>query len=487
MTNTIMVVSVCLVILAAVAIASAYWIPARFRHRRHSDAGHHEAFRSNVLQTWMLVLVVAGAIVALWQLGAAVDSLSTERSSQLWTEVNDAAKRLQDEDGSPEDYRDAIADLQLLHSKSPDHRYEIERYLRRFVREQAELGDRTAETAVADNESREPIQEALAFLLFEGQQEIEAGWQIQPDRTPLSLAGLDLRGLDLQQAQLAGADLRGSLLDEANLRNADLTGANLAGVRFRRTNLHSAMLNGSSLDGAVFEYSNLSNASLVGVDLRSTKGLSWDQLRSATLSCETSLPDPANIANDQMSGEPMMLVLRDCLLPSELHLSVKETPTVHFASTLDGPVAVTIPQLEMAITLRSKFDVKGVSVQGKTGDRFEVLGQVGLIPIPDTGIITLGSIGTGRPETSSPVTPTWVNATSSPSPWSTVTPEAAATRVPRFTPEPTIEVWMGGDLDCADFASQADAQAFFEMQGGPNVDLHGLDMNGDGIACELAP
>ena len=42
-----------------------------------------------------------------------------------------------------------------------------------------------------------------------------------------------------------------------------------------------------------------------------------------------------------------------------------------------------------------------------------------------------------------------------------------------------------GDLDCADFASQADAQA--ELRANPS-DPHGLDGNNDdGIACESRP
>lgn len=40
------------------------------------------------------------------------------------------------------------------------------------------------------------------------------------------------------------------------------------------------------------------------------------------------------------------------------------------------------------------------------------------------------------------------------------------------------------DRDCSDFASQAAAQAFFEGAGGPEADPHGLDGDGDGIACE---
>ena len=40
----------------------------------------------------------------------------------------------------------------------------------------------------------------------------------------------------------------------------------------------------------------------------------------------------------------------------------------------------------------------------------------------------------------------------------------------------------GGDKDCGDFSSHAQAQAFFEAQGAG--DPHRLDGDGDGIACE---
>lgn len=40
----------------------------------------------------------------------------------------------------------------------------------------------------------------------------------------------------------------------------------------------------------------------------------------------------------------------------------------------------------------------------------------------------------------------------------------------------------GGDRDCPDFATQAEAQAFFEAAG-PG-DPHRLDADNDGIACE---
>ncbi len=40
------------------------------------------------------------------------------------------------------------------------------------------------------------------------------------------------------------------------------------------------------------------------------------------------------------------------------------------------------------------------------------------------------------------------------------------------------------DYDCSDFSSQASAQEFFINSGGPGSDPHGLDGDGDGVACE---
>lgn len=44
-----------------------------------------------------------------------------------------------------------------------------------------------------------------------------------------------------------------------------------------------------------------------------------------------------------------------------------------------------------------------------------------------------------------------------------------------------------GDKDCSDFSTQAEAQEFFESEGGPETDYYNLDRNGDGIACESLP
>ena len=43
------------------------------------------------------------------------------------------------------------------------------------------------------------------------------------------------------------------------------------------------------------------------------------------------------------------------------------------------------------------------------------------------------------------------------------------------------------DRDCGDFASQEAAQIFYLNAGGPRIDPHRLDSEGDGIACESNP
>jgi micrococcal nuclease len=47
--------------------------------------------------------------------------------------------------------------------------------------------------------------------------------------------------------------------------------------------------------------------------------------------------------------------------------------------------------------------------------------------------------------------------------------------------------YSGGDKDCSDFTTHAQAQAFFISQGGPGSDPHRLDSDGDGVACESLP
>lgn len=59
---------------------------------------------------------------------------------------------------------------------------------------------------------------------------------------------------------------------------------------------------------------------------------------------------------------------------------------------------------------------------------------------------------------------------------------------PVITPASTLKYDPNGpDLDCGNFATHDEAQAFFIAAGGPKQDPHGLDRDGDGLACESLP
>ncbi|MDO8573292.1 MAG: excalibur calcium-binding domain-containing protein [Candidatus Daviesbacteria bacterium] len=69
---------------------------------------------------------------------------------------------------------------------------------------------------------------------------------------------------------------------------------------------------------------------------------------------------------------------------------------------------------------------------------------------------------------------------STPAPRPSYSPEINVT--PTQKPTGTTK---SGDKDCTDFATHAEAQAFFESAG--SGDPHRLDRDGDGIACETLP
>lgn len=63
-------------------------------------------------------------------------------------------------------------------------------------------------------------------------------------------------------------------------------------------------------------------------------------------------------------------------------------------------------------------------------------------------------------------------------------PTPTPTESPAADPSPSPTPVPEGNGACLDFESQAEAQAFYEAAGGPDQDPHGLDDDGDGTACE---
>jgi uncharacterized protein YjbI with pentapeptide repeats len=92
------------------------------------------------------------------------------------------------------------------------------------------------------------------------------------------LAGADLWGADLSHADMSGTTLVGANMSGANLTWTKLTGADLTGANLSNADLRHATLTGAKLDGA-----NLTGAVLVD-----TRGLTPEQIATATV-CMTVL------------------------------------------------------------------------------------------------------------------------------------------------------------------------------------------------------
>jgi uncharacterized protein YjbI with pentapeptide repeats len=95
--------------------------------------------------------------------------------------------------------------------------------------------------------------------------------------------GAQLAGADLWGADLAHADMSGTTLVGANLSGADLTYTKLTGADLTGANLSDADLRHATLTGA-----KLTGANLTGAALVDAKGLTPEQIATATV-CMTVL------------------------------------------------------------------------------------------------------------------------------------------------------------------------------------------------------
>ena len=102
------------------------------------------------------------------------------------------------------------------------------------------------------------------------------------------LDNVNLRGVNLQDADLAYISMKGSNVSNSHLVNTDLSNADLSDA-----SLYHAYLENVDLSGA-----NLNATDLSEVDLRNTTGLTQEQIDEAIGNQRTQLPDdlqrPAN-------------------------------------------------------------------------------------------------------------------------------------------------------------------------------------------------
>jgi uncharacterized protein YjbI with pentapeptide repeats len=250
-----------------------------------------------------------------------------------------------------------------------------------------------------------------------------------------------------------------------------MDGAVLIGAGLQLVKLQHAVLRGSVLTEADVGDASLTGTDLIDADLRGVRGLTWGQVRDATISCSTQLPTllPASGA-EAAPAEPMMLVLRDCLVPSEVQLPPQADVAVHFSSGLSDAVAVQVPQLGIDVRLPDRTQVVEAVVDAEPG-RYSVraqseqgatYGEGSLFVTADALMVSPAGIDG---ETANGATPT------------------ASSQLLNATPVTAPAAASLADRDCEDFPTQVEAQAFYEAAGGPQLDLHRLDVDGDGIAC----
>ncbi len=79
---------------------------------------------------------------------------------------------------------------------------------------------------------------------------------------------LQLRRINLRNADLSGINLQGSDLSYADLRNADLSKANLSNCYFNEANLQEVNLSGANLQGAYFIKAYLIKANLTKANIK---------------------------------------------------------------------------------------------------------------------------------------------------------------------------------------------------------------------------
>jgi hypothetical protein len=115
----------------------------------------------------------------------------------------------------------------------------------------------------------------------------------ETDLTKINLIKADLRKADFRGANLKGLDLSGANCWKADFTDANLQGANLRGTSFAHTRLINANLQGADLEGATFASTHTYEfgTDVSGADFRKTKGLTLQQLRSASGNRDTKLPD----------------------------------------------------------------------------------------------------------------------------------------------------------------------------------------------------
>lgn len=129
------------------------------------------------------------------------------------------------------------------------------------------------------------------------------GWLYNGTLDRADLARSNMAGADLSDGSFAGVNFHAAKLSNTNLRRARLAGANLTdadltGADLTQANLSQSILNGATLRDADLTGVNVRGAHLRNADLTDVKGLSREQLATATMLAGATLPDGTTLRGD---------------------------------------------------------------------------------------------------------------------------------------------------------------------------------------------
>lgn len=117
------------------------------------------------------------------------------------------------------------------------------------------------------------------------------------DLRKVDLGESQLQNVRLSHANLQGAYLAGAQLQDADLFRAWLQEANLVGAQLQGAYLVEAHLQKADLRRAQLQRADLRGANLQGANLSNVRGLTWEQVNSASTDRTTRLPKYLKASN----------------------------------------------------------------------------------------------------------------------------------------------------------------------------------------------
>ena len=258
--------------LAGVAVAAIWLLPSHMYPGSEADA--RATLQGGLLTAAAALLAVAGGLVALDETRQGNAEVRRANDNQHVRELYVSAIELLGSDKL--DVRlGGLYALERIANDSPPDRRTIVEVLCAYVREHVRSG--TGRVNYLGNRVPDTDAQTAVTILGRMQNTLR---QIHIELDHADLAGVDLLQANLSFAFLFGANLTGASASEAKFTNTYLNETNLTMAILIKSSFADANLTDAILDGARLDDSDLSRA----------RGLTQDQIGSATGNEHTKLP-----------------------------------------------------------------------------------------------------------------------------------------------------------------------------------------------------